>query len=123
VTKFLVYNARKRQAGGDSAATYFYRTECVAGVQDMRFQELMPDTLHWLGITKIHNFISMSDMKHDSIVKSGIQITNRISIPEYLIPEDAQVEMEAKKAAGYFTDGEIKPEKELQKVKGRDFKN
>ncbi|MGO4286339.1 GTP cyclohydrolase II, partial [Bosea sp. TAB14] len=33
VTKFLVYNARKRQEGGDSAATYFERTECVAGVQ------------------------------------------------------------------------------------------
>src|SRR5204862_11612 len=26
VTKFLVYNARKRQLGGDSAATYFART-------------------------------------------------------------------------------------------------
>jgi GTP cyclohydrolase II len=42
VTKFLVYNARKRQEGGDSADAYFNRTECVAGVQDMRFQELMP---------------------------------------------------------------------------------
>ncbi|HLL10611.1 MAG TPA: GTP cyclohydrolase II, partial [Rubrivivax sp.] len=43
VTKFLVYNARKRQLGGDRADKYFLRTECVAGVQDMRFQELMPD--------------------------------------------------------------------------------
>ena len=43
VTKFLVYNARKRQEGGDSANTYFHRTECVAGVHDARFQELMPD--------------------------------------------------------------------------------
>ena len=34
VTKFLVYNARKRQEGGDAAAQYFERTECVAGVQD-----------------------------------------------------------------------------------------
>ena len=33
------------------------RTECVAGVQDMRFQELMPDVLHWLGITKIDRFV------------------------------------------------------------------
>ena len=32
VTKFLVYNARKRQDGGDRAETYFERTECVAGV-------------------------------------------------------------------------------------------
>jgi hypothetical protein len=37
VTKFLVYNARKRQEGGDRAETYFHRTACVAGVEDMRF--------------------------------------------------------------------------------------
>ncbi|MDW8442893.1 MAG: GTP cyclohydrolase II [Acetobacteraceae bacterium] len=52
VTKFLVYNARKRQEGGDRADTYFERTECVAGVQDARFQQLMPDVLHWLGVTR-----------------------------------------------------------------------
>jgi GTP cyclohydrolase II len=98
VTKFLVYNARKRQAGGDSAATYFHRTECVAGVEDARFQELMPDILHWFGIKVIHNMHSMSNMKHDAIVKSGIKVINRISIPDELIPPDAQVEIEAKKA-------------------------
>jgi len=103
VTKFLVYNARKRQEGGDQAATYFERTECVAGVQDARFQELMPDVLHWLGITRIDRFVSMSDMKHDSIVRSGIEIRERVPIPEALIPPDAKVEIEAKKAAGYFT--------------------
>ena len=119
VTKFLVYNARKRQEGGDSAATYFHRTECVAGVQDMRFQELMPDSLHWLGITRIHRFVSMSDMKHDAIVKSGIEILERVPIPDSLIPADAQVEMEAKKAAGYFTTGKVASESELQAVKGR----
>jgi GTP cyclohydrolase II len=119
VTKFLVYNARKRQEGGDSAATYFLRTECVAGVQDMRFQQLMPDVLHWLGVTKIDNFISMSDMKHDAIVGSGIKIINRVEIPAELIPEDAHVEMEAKKAAGYFTPGKVLQEDNLKKVKGR----
>jgi GTP cyclohydrolase II len=119
VTKFLVYNARKRQEGGDSAATYFLRTECVAGVQDMRFQQLMPDVLHWLGVTKIDNFISMSDMKHDAIVGSGIKIINRVEIPAELIPEDAHVEMEAKKAAGYFTPGKVLEEEKLKKVKGR----
>jgi len=119
VTKFLVYNARKRQEGGDSAATYFHRTECVAGVQDMRFQELMPDALHWLGITRIHRFVSMSDMKHDAIVQSGIEILERVPIPEGLIPADAKVEMEAKKAAGYFTTGKVASQTELQEVKGR----
>jgi len=119
VTKFLVYNARKRQKGGDSAATYFHRTECVAGVQDMRFQELMPDVLHWLGIRKIDNLLSMSDMKYNAIANSGIKIKNRVSIPSELIPEDAQVEMEAKKAAGYFTDDKILSQKGLKKIRGR----
>ena len=102
VTKFLVYNARKRQEGGDQAATYFERTECVAGVQDARFQQLMPDVLHWLGVTRIDRFVSMSNMKHDALTGSGIEIGERVPIPDELIPDDAKVEMEAKKAAGYF---------------------
>jgi len=61
----------------------------------------------------------MSNMKYNAIVQSGIEVMNRISIPEGLIPQDAQVEMEAKKAAGYFTDGKIKQGEELIKVKGR----
>ena len=71
VTKFLVYNARKRQKGGDRPESYFHRTDCVAGVQDMRFQELMPDVLHWLGITRIDRFASMSDMKCDALAAPG----------------------------------------------------
>ncbi|MES2614531.1 MAG: GTP cyclohydrolase II [Bdellovibrionota bacterium] len=121
VTKFLVYNARKRQEGGDSAATYFHRTECVAGVQDARFQELMPDVLHYFGIKTIHNLHSMSNMKYDAIVNSGIEVINRISIPDDLIPQDAQVEMEAKKAAGYFSQEGGKNEEDLEKVKGRNL--
>lgn len=119
VTKFLVYNARKRQEGGDTADAYFTRTECVAGVQDMRFQELMPDVLHWLGITKIDKFVSMSNMKYDPLVKSGIEVRERLSIPDELIPADARVEMDAKKAAGYYTDGGVPNADELKKPKGR----
>ncbi len=121
VTKFLVYNARKRQEGGDSASKYFERTECVAGVQDMRFQQLMPDIFHWLGVKKIDRFASMSDMKHDALASQGIEIGERIPIPDDLIPEDAKVEMEAKKAAGYFVpdpDQVLESEK-LDDVKGR----
>jgi GTP cyclohydrolase II len=103
VTKFLVYNARKRQVGGDTADQYFARTECVAGVQDMRVQELMPDVLHWLGIKKIHRLVSMSNMKYDAIEKSGIEIGERVNLPDELIPADAQVEIDAKIAAGYFS--------------------
>ena len=66
VTKFLVYNARKRQEGGDAASAYFERTECVAGVQDARFQQLMPDVINWLGLKRIDRFVSMSDMKYNA---------------------------------------------------------
>jgi len=121
VTKFLVYNARKRQRGGDRAETYFERTECVAGVQDMRFQELMPDALHWLGVARIDRFVSMSNMKHEAIVRQGIDVVERVPIPEELVPGDASVEISAKRAAGYFSHA---PEpaaaaKAAKKVKGR----
>lgn len=119
VTKFLVYNARKRQAGGDTADQYFARTECVAGVQDMRFQELMPDVLHWLGVTKIHRLVSMSNMKYDAITGAGIEVGERVSIPDELIPADARVEMDAKMAAGYYTPGEVPDGDDLKRVKGR----
>ncbi|MCW4354020.1 GTP cyclohydrolase II [Hoyosella sp. YIM 151337] len=119
VTKFLVYNARKRQLGGDTADQYFTRTECVAGVQDMRFQELMPDVLHWLGISKIDRLVSMSNMKYDAITASGIDVVERVNIPDYLIPPDARVEIDAKMAAGYFTPGPIPDADELKKAKGR----
>ena len=120
VTKFLVYNARKRQVGGDSADKYFLRTECVAGVQDMRFQELMPDVLHWLGIRKIHRLVSMSNDKYDAITGSGIEVGERVKIPDDLVPADARVEMEAKIAAGYFTpEGRVPSEQDLSQVKGR----
>ncbi|MEL6903128.1 MAG: GTP cyclohydrolase II, partial [Cyanobacteria bacterium J06606_4] len=121
VTKFLVYNARKRQEGGDRADTYFTRTECVAGVQDMRFQELMPDVMHWLGISRIDRFVSMSNLKYDAIVQSGIEVGERITIPEDLIPADAQVEMNAKKAAGYYTDGEVPDQATLTQTVGRQY--
>jgi hypothetical protein len=119
VTKFLVYNARKRQPGGDRAERYFARTECVAGVQDMRFQELMPDVLHWLGITHIERFISMSNLKHDAVTQSGITIGERVRIPRELVPKDARVEMDAKVAAGYYTDSVIPSPLELAMVTGR----
>ena len=122
VTKFLVYNARKRQEGGDQAATYFERTECVAGVQDARFQQLMPDILHWLGVTRIDRLMSMSNMKYDALVNSGIAIGERVPIPSGLIPDDASVEMEAKKAAGYYAPEGAPTADDLQRTVGRDLR-
>lgn len=121
VTKFLVYNARKRQAGGDRADAYFARTECVAGVQDMRFQELMPDVLHWLGITRIDRLVSMSDLKYNAITNSGIEVIERIPLPENWIPAEAQVEISAKKAAGYYTNDPIPNAEQLAETKGRNL--
>ncbi|CAI7596765.1 hypothetical protein N7533_007179 [Penicillium manginii] len=117
VIKYLVYNARKR--GGDTADKYFTRTENIAGVRDMRFQALMPDILHWLGIKKIDRMLSMSNMKHDAIVDSGIKIIERIPIPEEMIPSDSRVEIDAKINAGYFTTGKQFTMDELAQVKGR----
>jgi GTP cyclohydrolase II len=121
VTKFLVYNARKRQEGGDRAATYFAKTECVAGVQDVRFQDLMPDPLHWLGIRKIDRLVSMSDMKYDALTGAGIAIGERVPIPDDLVPADARVEIDAKTAAGYYTPEPVPDAERLAKRQGRDL--
>jgi len=112
-----VYNARKR--GLDRASEYFKRTENIAGVKDMRFQALMPDILHWLGIKKIDRMLSMSNMKHDAIVQQGIKIHERVPIPEDMIPQDSRVEIDAKINAGYFTTGKQYTMEELAQVKGR----
>jgi GTP cyclohydrolase II len=119
VTKFLVYNARKRQAGGDRADTYFHRTECVAGVQDIRFQELMPDVFHWFGIGRIDRWISMSNLKRDALRAQGIDVVEQVAIPDRLVPSDAAVEIAAKRAAGYFAPDGIPDRKQLRRIKGR----
>jgi GTP cyclohydrolase II len=63
----------------------------------------MPDVIHWLGLTRIDRFVSMSDMKYDPLIGQGIEIVERVPIPDNLIPADAHVEIAAKKAAGYYT--------------------
>jgi len=116
VTKYLVYNARKRT--GDRATEYFNCTAQVAGVEDSRFQALMPDVLHWLGIKRIDRFVSMSNMKYDAIVKSGIEIVERVPIPKELVPADAHVEIDAKVAAGY-EGGKVYADVDVTKTAGR----
>ena len=51
----------------------------------MRFQELMPDVLHWLGIRRIHRLVSMSNMKYDAIVAPVSRSTSGVNIPDELI--------------------------------------
>src|SRR5436305_15028781 len=118
-TKLLGYNAGKRQRGGDRAETYFERTECVAGVQDVRLQELVPDVFHWLGVRRIDRWVSMSNMKHGAVQAQGIEIVERVALPERLVPKDAQVEIAAKKAAGYFAPEGAPSAAQLRRTKGR----
>ncbi|KAF7544975.1 hypothetical protein G7Z17_g9542 [Cylindrodendrum hubeiense] len=116
---------KEAQNGGSGVVIYFRkegralgevtkRTENIAGVKDMRFQALMPDILHWLGIKKIDRMLSMSNMKHDAIVGQGIPIHERVELPEELIPADSRVEIDAKITAGKRMTAE-----ELQAVQGR----
>src|SRR2546430_17248224 len=70
--------------------------------QDVRFQELVPDVFHWLGIRRIDRWVSMSNMKHGAVRAQGVDIVERVALPERLVPKDAQVEIAAKKAAGGF---------------------
>jgi len=104
VIKFRVYNARKRQEGGDRPETYFKMTESIAGIRDARLQELMPDALHWLGISRIDKLLSMSSDKYDAIVGQGIEVLERVTIPDEYVPAAASVELSAKVSAGYHTD-------------------
>ena len=61
----------------------------------------------------------MSNDKYDAITGSGITVGERVKIPDGLVPADAKVEIEAKIAAGYFTDGSVPTAEQLAAVKGR----
>ena len=59
-------------------------------------------------------------MKYDAITRAGIEVVERVNIPEHMIPADAQVEMDAKMAAGYFTPGAVPNGRRAEEVaKGR----
>ncbi len=68
---------------------------------------------------RIHRLVSMSNMKYDAITASGIEVGERVNIPDELIPADARVEIDAKMAAGYFTPGPVPDSEELKIAKGR----
>jgi hypothetical protein len=72
----------------------------------MRFQELMPDVLHWLGVRRIHP--ARVDEQHE--VRRDRQGRHRgrraRADSRRARAADAQVEMDAKMAAGYFTEGD-----------------
>ncbi len=57
----------------------------------------------------------------EAIINSGIQVCDRIPIPENQIPADAQVEIIAKKAAGYYTQNGVPDATMLAETQGRDL--
>lgn len=63
--------------------------------------------------------LSMSNMKHDAIVQTGIRIIERVPIPDDMVPSDSRVEIDAKINAGYFTTGKQYTTEELAQVRGR----
>ncbi|MDI1352194.1 MAG: hypothetical protein PSV35_05395, partial [bacterium] len=67
----------------------------------------------------IHRIVYMSNMKFESLQKSGIEVVERVKIPDELIPQDARVEMDAKRAAGYYSPDGIVDINELALPKGR----
>ncbi len=58
----------------------------------------------------------MSNVKYDAITGRGIEVGERVNIPDALVPADARVEMEAKMAAGYFTAGAVPDADDLAEV-------
>jgi hypothetical protein len=61
----------------------------------------------------------MSGLKHGALLAQGIEIAERVSIPAALVPDDAGVEIAAKRTAGYFsTDPDLSAE-QLAAIKGR----
>lgn len=87
----------------------------------MQFQELMPDVLHWLGIPRIDRLVSMSHLKYNAIINSGIQVVDRLPIPKDWIPAGAQVEIVAKTVAGYYRPDPVPNATILAEAIGRDL--
>merc|ERR1719443_2287060 len=104
VIKFRVYNARINQSGGDRPEMYFHHTEQIAGIRDARFQTMMPDVLNWMGLKRIDWLCSMSNEKYEAITGAGIQVMQRVDLPEDYIKESMKVELDAKIASGYHSD-------------------
>jgi len=60
-------------------------------------------------------------MKYEPLVRQGITVKERVAIPDELVPADARVEIDAKKAAGYWTPEPVASDVDLAAVKGRNW--
>jgi hypothetical protein len=84
-----------------------------------------------LGPTQRHDPVSSSigGQPHQLIAQrtpitassQNVEIVERIPIPDELVPADAQVEIAAKKAAGYFTPDGMPQDQASTRAVGRPF--
>ena len=58
-------------------------------------------------------------MHYAASVNGAIEVGERVPLPEDLVPADARVEMDAKMAAGYFTEGDRPDADRLKATQGR----
>ena len=72
-----------------------------------------------MALARVGSTVSaLADMKHGALVEQGSEVVERVPIPDDLIPADARVEMDAKQAAGYFSNY-LPDAQELAQPKGR----
>jgi len=57
-----------------------------------------------LGVTRIDYLLSMSSDKYDAIHDAGIEVLQRVALPDIYVPKNATVEITAKISAGYHSD-------------------
>ena len=57
--------------------------------------------LHWVGVARVANWVSMSNLKREAVLQSGIDIDRQVEIPHDRIAPNARVEISAKIGAGY----------------------
>ena len=119
VTKFLVYNARKRQEGGDSREQLFPAHRVRRG----RAGHALPGADARRAALARHaphpspRVDEQHEVRRDRR-RAASRSASACRFPTSSIPADARVEMDAKKAAGYFTDGDV-PDAERARARPR----
>jgi GTP cyclohydrolase II len=106
VIKHLVYNVREQHPNGDRSDRYWEATRQIIGGVDARFDWSKSDVFRWLlPHRRIDRWYSESHHKRSWLERGGIDIVQTVDLPEDRIPVWAQVEMGAKRASGYGSNG------------------
>ena len=104
VAKHTIYNGRDNHPQGDDPRNYYSFRRAINGGDDGRMPWTKLAVLHLLGVTKIDEWISMSDAKrHDLECLEGIAIVKQIDLPKSLRRSSYSVELKAKIARGYYS--------------------